>query len=78
MVETRKCEIDSALATETARRERAEGRRQELERSTVLLSEELEVMAPYTVFLWGRRWRVGHTTAPHFSVLNGLDILGAF
>lgn len=44
LVETRKCEIDSALAAETARRERSEGRRQELERSTTLLSEELEVM----------------------------------
>lgn len=44
LVETRKCEIESALAMEMARRERSEARREELERSTASLSQELEVM----------------------------------
>lgn len=44
MMETSKGEVEAALKAETARRDAAEGRAQELERSTASLSHELEVM----------------------------------
>ncbi|CAN0272545.1 unnamed protein product [Pylaiella littoralis] len=44
LLETKKSEVEAALAAETARRSDAEGRRQELERSTASLSRELEAV----------------------------------